>query len=83
MEPDRVLQFRVCWTDDKGQQQVNRGFRVQFSSAIGPYKGSAPCLRPHLRQGVCALAKVWDDGMAGDVAQVCNDPDCWNDDPDW
>lgn len=39
VEPDRILQFRVCWTDDKGQQQVNRGFRVQFNSAIGPYKG--------------------------------------------
>ena len=40
VEPERVLQFRVCWTDDKGQQQVNRGFRVQFNSAIGPYKGA-------------------------------------------
>ena len=46
VEPDRVLQFRVCWTDDKGHQQVNRGFRVQFSSAIGPYKGASPCLNP-------------------------------------
>ena len=42
VEPERVLQFRVCWTDDKGQQQVNRGFRVQFNSAIGPYKGALP-----------------------------------------
>lgn len=42
VEPERVLQFRVCWTDDKGQQQVNRGFRVQFNSAIGPYKGAQP-----------------------------------------
>ena len=38
-EPDRVLMFRVPWVDDKGQVQVNRGFRVQFNSAIGPYKG--------------------------------------------
>jgi len=37
--PERVLQFRVVWEDDKGQPQVNRGFRVQFNSALGPYKG--------------------------------------------
>ncbi len=39
VEPERVLMFRVPWVDDKGQVQVNRGFRVQFNSAIGPYKG--------------------------------------------
>ena len=38
-EPDRVLQFRVSWQDDKGQTQVNRAFRIQHSKAIGPYKG--------------------------------------------
>ena len=38
-EPERVLMFRVPWVDDKGIVQVNRGFRVQFNSAIGPYKG--------------------------------------------
>ena len=38
-EPERVVMFRVPWVDDKGQVQVNRGFRVQFNSAIGPYKG--------------------------------------------
>lgn len=38
-EPERVVSFRVAWQDDKGVQHVNRGFRVQFSSAIGPYKG--------------------------------------------
>jgi glutamate dehydrogenase (NADP+) len=38
-EPERVLMFRVPWIDDKGKVQVNRGFRVQFNSAIGPYKG--------------------------------------------
>jgi glutamate dehydrogenase (NADP+) len=37
--PERVIQFRVTWEDDKGQVQVNRGFRVQFNSALGPYKG--------------------------------------------
>ena len=39
VEPERVLTFRVPWVDDQGKVQVNRGFRVQFSSAIGPYKG--------------------------------------------
>jgi glutamate dehydrogenase (NADP+) len=39
VEPERVVMFRVPWLDDAGRVQVNRGFRVQFSSAIGPYKG--------------------------------------------
>ncbi len=39
VEPERVIEFRVVWVDDAGQAQVNRGFRVQFNSAIGPYKG--------------------------------------------
>lgn len=39
VEPERVLMFRVSWLDDKGDVQINRGYRVQHSSAIGPYKG--------------------------------------------
>jgi len=39
VEPERVIMFRVPWTDDKGEVQVNRGFRVEMNSAIGPYKG--------------------------------------------
>mgnify|MGYP000344867522 FL=1 len=39
VEPERVLMFRVPWRDDRGEIQVNRGFRVEFNSAIGPYKG--------------------------------------------
>ena len=39
VEPDRFVQFRVPWVDDNGKLQVNRGYRVQFNSAIGPYKG--------------------------------------------
>ena len=38
-EPERVIMFRVPWVDDKGSVQVNRGFRIEFNSAIGPYKG--------------------------------------------
>ncbi len=39
LEPERFVQFKVVWVDDKGEFQVNRGFRVQYNSAIGPYKG--------------------------------------------
>ena len=39
VEPERVISFRVAWVDDKGETQVNRGYRVQMNSAIGPYKG--------------------------------------------
>lgn len=49
VEPERFVQFRVTWVDDNGNPQVNRGFRVQFNSAIGPYKGG---LRLH--PTVCA-----------------------------
>ena len=38
-EPERIITFRVTWVDDLGQVQLNRGFRVQMNSAIGPYKG--------------------------------------------
>ena len=39
VEPERVIEFRVVWEDDTGKVNVNRGYRVQFNSAIGPYKG--------------------------------------------
>ena len=39
VEPERTVKFRVAWTDDQGHVQVNRGYRIQFNSAIGPYKG--------------------------------------------
>lgn len=39
VEPERVIMFRVTWIDDKGKTQINRGFRIQMNSAIGPYKG--------------------------------------------
>lgn len=38
-EPERVIMFRVPWVDDRGEVQINRGYRVEFNSAIGPYKG--------------------------------------------
>jgi len=50
-EPERLIQFRIAWTDKDGKIQVNRGFRVQFNSAIGPYKGGLR-LHPTVNQGV-------------------------------
>ena len=51
VEPERQLMFRVPWVDDNGNVQVNRGFRVQFNSAIGPYKGGLR-LHPSVNLGV-------------------------------
>lgn len=51
VEPERVIKFRVPWVDDMGRVQVNRGFRVQFSSAIGPYKGGLR-FHPSVYEGV-------------------------------
>ena len=51
VEPERIISFRVPWVDDKGQVQVNKGYRVQFNSAIGPYKGGLR-LHPSVNQGI-------------------------------
>ena len=51
VEPERVIMFRVPWVDDSGKVQVNRGFRVQFNSAIGPYKGGLR-LHPSVNLGI-------------------------------
>ena len=51
VEPERIISFRVPWVDDKGQVQVNKGFRVQFNSAIGPYKGGLR-LHPSVNQSI-------------------------------
>ncbi len=51
VEPERVIQFRVPWVDDQGNYRVNRGYRVQFNSAIGPYKGGLR-LHPSVNLGI-------------------------------
>ena len=51
VEPERVITFRVPWVDDNGKVQVNRGYRVQFNSAIGPYKGGLR-FHPSVNQGI-------------------------------
>ncbi len=55
VEPDRIFTFRVTWIDDAGQVQTNTGYRIQFNSAIGPYKGGlryaqVPRLRADLQE---------------------------------
>lgn len=51
VEPERIISFRVPWVGDKGQVQVNKGYRIQFNSAIGPYKGGIR-LHPSVNQGI-------------------------------
>ena len=56
VEPERVVMFRVPWVDDSGKVQVNRGYRVQFTTAIGPSKGG---LRFHPRPSTCPSSSSW------------------------
>lgn len=51
VEPERIIQFRVPWTDDKGNIQINRGYRVEMNSAIGPYKGGLR-FHPNVNQNI-------------------------------
>ena len=51
VEPERTVSFRVQWVDDNGQVQVNKGFRIQYNSAIGPYKGGLR-FHPSVNQGI-------------------------------
>ena len=56
VEPERIIMFRVPWVDDQGKVQVNRGYRVQFNSAIGPYKGG---LRFRPTTSPCPSSSSW------------------------
>lgn len=51
VEPERIIKFRVPWVDDNGKVQINRGFRIQFNSAIGPYKGGLR-FHPSVYEGI-------------------------------
>ena len=51
VEPERIIKFRVPWVDDKGEVHINRGFRIQFNSAIGPYKGGLR-FHPSVYEGI-------------------------------
>src|SRR5499425_2119360 len=67
VEPERMIQFRVPWIDDKGQIQVNRGFRVQMNSALGPYKGGLR-FHPTVYSGIIkflAFEQVFKNSLTG------------------
>ena len=51
VEPERIISFKVCWIDDRGEVQINHGWRVQFNSAIGPYKGGLR-FHPSVNEGI-------------------------------
>ncbi len=66
-EPERLISFRVTWLDDKGETQVNRGYRVQMNSAIGPYKGGLR-FHPSVTQSVLkflAFEQVFKNALTG------------------
>ncbi len=66
-EPERIISFRVCWMDDNGQVQVNRGYRVQFNSLIGPYKGGLR-LHPSVNQSIMkflAFEQIFKNALTG------------------
>ncbi|MCF2143665.1 MAG: NADP-specific glutamate dehydrogenase [Candidatus Heimdallarchaeota archaeon] len=67
VEPERLIHFRVAWVDDKGEVQVNRGFRVQFNGAIGPYKGGLR-FHPTVYSGILkflAFEQVFKNALTG------------------
>jgi len=67
IEPERVISFRVPWVDDAGKVQVNRGYRIQFNSAIGPYKGGvrfAPNVNPSIMKFL-AFEQIFKNSLTG------------------
>lgn len=67
VEPERIISFRVPWVDDNGNVQVNRGYRVQFNSAIGPYKGGLR-LHPSVNQSILkflGFEQVFKNSLSG------------------
>lgn len=67
VEPERLITFRVTWTDDQGKVQVNRGYRIQMNSAIGPYKGGLR-FHPSVNQGILkflAFEQIFKNALTG------------------
>ncbi len=67
VEPERMITFRVVWVDDKGKTRVNRGYRCQFNSALGPYKGGirfAPNVYPGIIHGL-AFEQIFKNALTG------------------
>ena len=75
IEPERVIIFRVPWVDDQGRPRVNRAYRVQFSSAIGPYKGGLPSLSratvplPTVREPAPSAVPTVTDSLTSPVSE--------------
>lgn len=68
MEPERLIQFRVAWMDDTGVVRMNRGYRIQFSSALGPYEGALHFGGSHMNNGVAkalAFEAVFSNALTG------------------
>ncbi|MEQ8576090.1 MAG: Glu/Leu/Phe/Val dehydrogenase dimerization domain-containing protein, partial [Fulvivirga sp.] len=66
-EPERLISFRVTWIDDKGEVQVNKGYRVQMNSAIGPYKGGLrfhPSVTPSILKFL-AFEQIFKNALTG------------------
>ena len=68
-EPERVVMFRVPWVDDSGEVQVNRGFRVQFNNAIGPYKGGLR-FHPSVNLGIIKFLGFLEGAFPGLVDDI-------------
>ncbi|HPA47546.1 MAG TPA: Glu/Leu/Phe/Val dehydrogenase dimerization domain-containing protein, partial [bacterium] len=67
IEPERVIMFRVPWTDEQGNDRINRGFRIEFNSAIGPYKGGLR-FHPTVHLGVLkflAFEQIFKNSLTG------------------
>ncbi|HNP07732.1 MAG TPA: Glu/Leu/Phe/Val dehydrogenase dimerization domain-containing protein, partial [Cyclobacteriaceae bacterium] len=67
LEPERLISFRVTWLDDKGDAQINRGYRVQMNSAIGPYKGGLrfhPSVTPSILKFL-AYEQIFKNALTG------------------
>ena len=70
VEPERIISFKVPWIDDNGTVQVNKGYRVQFNSAIGPYKGGLR-FHPSVNQGILRDIRLPDCHNSQVIVCIC------------
>ena len=72
VEPERIIKFRVPWLDDNGKVQINRGFRIQFNSAIGPYKGGLR-FHPSVYEGIIkflGFEQIFKNSLTGQIGRA-------------
>ena len=72
VEPERIISFRVPWVDDNGKVQVNKGYRVQFNSAIGPYKGGLR-FHPSVNQSILKFLGFDESASVKGALAVCSE----------